>query len=158
MVGKLVLALSLFVLSQPGTSSVAHAETHEIKMMNKHPDNKKERNVFVPAVIKIKPGDTVRFVVGSKGHNTETIKDMFPEGGKTWKSDLSKEFELTLDKPGIYGFRCTPHYILGMVGVIIVEGDGWNANLETAKAKKHHGRIAKKRFTAIWEEVDRLTK
>ena len=36
--------------------------------------------VFEPALVKIEPGDTVKFVATNKGHNAETIKGMLPEG------------------------------------------------------------------------------
>lgn len=154
---KLVMFLGLFLMSPPLASIGAFAETHEVQMLNKHPDDKKKRNVFVPAVIKIKPGDTVKFVSGSKGHNTESIKGMIPEGGKPWKSKISRDFEVTFDQPGIYGYRCTPHYTLGMVGIVIVEGDGWDANLEAAKGVKQRGR-SRKIFDALWAEVDQIMK
>ena len=97
--GLLILAITCLTLSvQP-----SHAATHEIKMYNKDPDNKKNRMVFVPRILKIQPGDTVKFISASKGHNSESIKGMIPAGAKKWKSKIGKDFELTLDKPGIYG-------------------------------------------------------
>jgi plastocyanin len=36
--------------------------------------------VFEPALVKIEPGDTVKFVAANKGHNAETIKGLLPEG------------------------------------------------------------------------------
>ena len=152
---QLVLVLGLVLWSFPIASISAHAETHEVLMLNKDPDNKKERNVFIPAVIKIKPGDTVKFVSSDKGHNSESMKGMIPEGVPKWKSKISKHFEVTFEKPGVYGYRCTPHYTLGMVGIVIVEGDGWDANLEAAKSIKQRGK-AKKRFKSMWKEVDAL--
>ena len=150
---KLIILLGVFFLSLPLASVGAFAETHEVQMLNKHPDDKKKRNVFVPAVLRIKPGDTVKFVSGSKGHNTESMKGMIPEGVDKWKSKISKDFELTFEKPGVYGYKCTPHYTLGMVGLIIVEGDNWKANLAAAKRVRQLGK-AKKVFNAIWAKVD----
>ena len=152
---KLIMLLGVALLSLPLASIPAHAETHEVLMLNKDPNDKKKRNVFIPLVIKIKPGDTVKFVSVDKGHNSESIEGMIPEGVEKWKSKLSKDFELKLEKPGIYGYFCTPHYGAGMVGIVIVEGDGWDANLEAAKSVKHRGR-AKKIFRVLWEEVDKL--
>ncbi|MBK17312.1 MAG: pseudoazurin [Rhodospirillaceae bacterium] len=131
-----------------------HAETHVVKMLNKDPDNKKKRNVFIPSVLKIKPGDTVHFVAVNKGHNTQSIKGMIPKGAKTWRSKFSKDFKITFDKPGVYGYRCAPHYVLGMVGLIVVEGENWKANMAAAKKVKQHGR-AKKIFNALWRELDK---
>lgn len=153
----LILLLSAALFLFPAGIGVALAETHEVLMLNKDPNDKKKRNVFIPAVIRIKPGDTVKFISGSKGHNTESMKGMIPEGTKPWKSKLSKDFELTFDKPGVYGYRCTPHYTLGMVGIVIVEGDGWDANLEAAKAVRQRGK-SKKLLEALWTEVDEIMK
>ena len=131
----------------------AQAETHEVLMYTKNPDNPKEKNVFVPKVLKIQPGDTVKFVSAQKSHNTESIKGMIPDGAEKWKSKVSKDFEITFDKPGIYGYKCTPHSSLGMVGLVVVEGDGWDADLAAMKKVKQRGK-AKKVFTAIWEELE----
>ncbi|MEM6495256.1 MAG: pseudoazurin [Pseudomonadota bacterium] len=133
----------------------AIAETYEVKMFNKDPENKKLRNVFKPAVIKIKPGDTVKFISVDKGHNAESMKGMIPEGAQKWRSKISKDFELKLDKPGVYGYRCTPHYGLGMVGIIIVEGEGWDQNLAAAKEVKQRGK-SKKVFKELFAQLDKL--
>lgn len=144
-----VFSVALGVLLAPVASL---AETYEIKMLNKHPDDKKKRNVFIPDFIKIKPGDTLVFVSTDKGHNTESIDGMIPEGVEEWKSKLSKDFEITFDKPGVYGYKCTPHFTLGMVGLVVVEGDGWDANLEEAKKVRLRGK-AKKEFQGIWTQL-----
>ncbi|MEM9473118.1 MAG: pseudoazurin [Pseudomonadota bacterium] len=143
-----------FLASLPFVSrAIASDNVVEVKMLNRHPDNKKIRNVFLPRVVKIKPGETIKFVSVDKGHNSESLKGMIPEGAEKWKSKVSKDFELTIDKPGIYGYKCTPHATLGMVGMIIVEGEGMTANLETAKAVRHRGK-AKKVWAEIWAEVE----
>ncbi len=112
----------------------AMAEVHEVQMLNKDPGNKKLKNVFIPAVLKIQPGDTVKFVSVNKGHNTQSIKGMIPEGAEKWKSKLSKDFEITFKQEGSYGYKCSPHYALGMVGLILV-GD-YTSNFEAIKGKK----------------------
>ena len=149
--GLLILAVTCLMLSvQP-----SHAATHEVKMYNKDPDNKKNRMVFVPRILKIQPGDTVKFISASKGHNTESIKGMLPAGVEKWKSKIGKDFELTLNKPGIYGYKCTPHFGVGMVGLVVVEGDNWQANLEDAKKAKKVGK-SKKIFKEIWSELETM--
>ena len=149
-----VLAALLFVLAGAlAVPAMAVAETHEVKMLNKDPDDPKKRNVFVPAFLKIKPGDTVRFVSTNKGHNSESIEGMIPEGSETWKSKISRHFSITFEKPGVYGYKCTPHFLLGMVGLILVEGEGWDANLEAAKSIRQRGK-AKKEFEALWAQLE----
>ena len=42
---------------------------------------------------------------------------------------------------------------MGMIGLIVVEGDGMLDNLEEAKSAKHRGK-AKKAWKALWDEAD----
>ncbi|MEM9359985.1 MAG: hypothetical protein AAGB04_27685, partial [Pseudomonadota bacterium] len=62
------------------SAPILAAETHVVEMLNKHPTDKKKRNVYYPAVVYAKPGDTIKFVSKDKGHNAETIKGMLPKG------------------------------------------------------------------------------
>ena len=77
---------------------------------------------------------------------------MIPDGANKWKSKIGKDFEVTLQIPGVYGYKCTPHYGIGMVGLIVVEGNNWRANLQKAKKARKVGK-AKKVFEEIWAEV-----
>ncbi|MEM1276472.1 MAG: pseudoazurin [Pseudomonadota bacterium] len=132
--------------------SMAKAEAVSVDMLNKDPDGK-GRNIFKPRLLKIQPGDTVTFVPSDKGHNSASIKGMTPEGGETWDGKINKEVSVTLTKPGFYGYKCTPHEAGGMVGLIIVEGDGKLDNLEAAKKVRAKGR-AKKIWKEIWAEAE----
>ncbi len=122
--------------------------TVEIEMLNKHPEDKKRRMVFYPLIQVVQPGTTVKFVASSKGHNSASMDGMIPEGVEPWKGKINQEVEVTFDKPGFYGYKCTPHVNLGMVGLIIVEGEGKMDNYEAAKAVKHRSKAAK-----IWDEI-----
>ncbi|SFL83904.1 pseudoazurin [Methylobacterium pseudosasicola] len=130
-----------------GAAAGAQATEVSIKTLNSGPGG---MMVFDPAFVKIQPGDTVRFVPTDKGHNAELIKGMAPEGAPTFKTVVGKEEAVTFDKPGLYGFKCAPHYIMGMVGLIEV-GDK-PENLEAAKAVQH-GKLAAKRFEPLFEKV-----
>jgi len=126
--------------------------THVVEMLNRNPDDKKQRNVFSPSILRIHPGDTVSFVPTDKGHNSVTIDGMLPEGAEPWNGKISKEVSVTYEVPGVYGYKCTPHYGVGMVGLIIVEGEGMLDNADAARDVKHRGK-AKKVFADIWDEV-----
>ncbi|SFH97005.1 pseudoazurin [Methylobacterium brachiatum] len=130
-----------------GATAGAYATEVSIKTLNSGPGG---MMVFDPAFVKIQPGDTVRFVPADKGHNAELIKGMAPEGTPSFKTVVGKEETVTFDKPGLYGFKCSPHYIMGMVGLIEV-GDKPD-NLEAAKAVQH-GKLAAKRFEPLFEKV-----
>ncbi|MEM9732262.1 MAG: pseudoazurin [Pseudomonadota bacterium] len=122
-------------------------------MLTKDPDDRKNRNLFSPRIVKVKPGDTVKFVSAEKGHNSASSKGMVPEGTEGWKGKISKDIEVTFDKPGVYGYECTPHASLGMVGLVIVEGEGMTDNLEAAKKVRQRGK-SKKVWQEIWAEVE----
>ncbi|MBO9473310.1 pseudoazurin [Shimia sp. R10_1] len=146
---QLMLAGAALLVARP---SIAQS-TVDIQMLNKDPDDKKRRMIFKPLIQVVQPGDTVRFVSVDKGHNTQSVAGMLPDGAEEWKSKISKDFEVTLTVPGFYGYKCTPHTAMGMVGLIIVQGDGILDNYEAAKSVKHKSRMQKV-WDQIWEQVD----
>lgn len=127
-------------------AGVAQAADHQVQMLNK---GEKGAMVFQPDFIVAAPGDTVTFVPTDKSHDAESIKDMIPEGATPFKSKMNEQITVTLDKEGIYGIKCTPHYGMGMVALVLV---GKPTNLEQAKAVKQTGK-AKKVFEALLAQV-----
>jgi pseudoazurin len=125
----------------------ALAADFEVKMLNKGAAG---AMVFEPAFVQVQPGDTVTFVPTDKGHNVETIKDMLPEGAETFKSKINEEFTVTFDKIGVYGIKCTPHFAMGMVGLIFVGDD--LTNLDAIKAVKVPKKVGE-RFDEIYAEL-----
>lgn len=140
----LTLACASLLLSLGGG---AHAAEHTVKMLNSSPNGPM---VFEPAVIKVAPGDSVKFVATDRGHNIETIKGMAPEGTPYIKSPISKDETVTFEKEGVYGLKCSPHYIMGMVAIVVV-GTKLD-NLDQAKAVDH-GKLAKKRVDGYLAQV-----
>lgn len=124
-----------------------------VEMLNKHPDNKKLRMLFSPRLIAIEAGDSVLFQAVDRGHNSASMKGMIPEGASPWKGKIGKDIEVKFDIPGFYGYVCTPHATMGMVGMVVVKGPGMMDNLEASKAFKHRGK-AKAVFKEIWQEAD----
>jgi pseudoazurin len=99
-------------------SGAALAAEHVVKMLN---DNGKgEYMVFEPSYIEAAPGDTVKFVAVDQFHNAETIPEIWPEGAAAFKGELSKDVTLTVDKEGIYGIKCLPHFPMGMMALVVV--------------------------------------
>lgn len=117
-----------------------------VEMLNKAP-NSKERNVFEPALIRIEPGDTVTWVSRDRGHNVEFVRGAVPSGVKPFRSALSKDASYTFTEPGVYVYKCTPHYGMGMVGVVVV---GEPVNLVDVQGKKYPGK-AKNRVAELLE-------
>lgn len=124
---------------------------HVVLMLSRGCGDKRSTNVFEPPILRIEPGDTVSFVAEQRGHNAASMKDMIPAGAEPWKGKINQEIAVTLTQPGVYGYVCTPHYGLGMVGVIVVGGD--LSNLADLRSVRHRGR-AKKAFAALLDEVE----
>lgn len=127
--------------------------THEVLMLNVNPDDPGQRMVFSPRLLVINPGDTVQFVATDRSHNSQAVRDMVPEGAEPWTGRINEEIAVTLDVPGVYGYACQPHYSMGMVGMIIVRGEGMTANAEAARSARHRGH-GNRAFEEIWAEVD----
>ncbi len=88
--------------------------------------------VFEPAVLHVAVGDTVHFVPTDLAHNAESVAGLTPEGSVTWTGLMSQKVSVTLDKEGVYVYKCLPHEIMAMVGVIVA---GKPTNLEEIKEK-----------------------
>ena len=124
-------------------ASPAAAKDVQVKMLNK---GNGRAMVFSPEVVKIAPGDTVTFVATDKGHNAEIISTMIPAGAAPFKGKMNQGLTVKFTKAGTYGYKCLPHYGMGMVGVVIVGNGGPNA--AQAKAVSHPGK-AKQVFASI---------
>jgi pseudoazurin len=124
-------------------ATVVQAAEVEVKMLNKGAEG---AMVFEPALVKIAPGDTVHFVAVDKSHDVLSIDGMIPEGATPFVGELSKDLTATFTVPGVYGYKCKPHYGMGMIGLVIV---GDPVNLEAVKAVKQTG-LAKKRFAVLF--------
>ncbi|MBX9861814.1 MAG: pseudoazurin [Hyphomicrobium sp.] len=122
---------AIALLTAGSFAGTAGAEEHVVKMMNAN--GKGKFMLFEPEVVHAKVGDTVKFVPTNKGHNAETIPGLWPEGAAELKGELNQEAVLTIEKPGIYGIKCLPHYPMGMIG-LVVAGDLTNkAQLDSYK-------------------------
>ncbi len=89
---------------------------------------------FDPPVVKVNPGDTVRWVCKSGCPHSATAYSTangkaqgIPAGGPSWDSKLlskvGDEFAFTFPAdapPGTYAYFCSPHEAAGQVGLLIV--------------------------------------
>ena len=104
------------------------SEAYTVKMLNQGATGVM---VFEPAFLKINVGDTVTFESTDAAHNSASIPGMIPSGASPWNGQLSRDISVTFEIPGVYGYQCTPHAMMAMVGVIQVGDD--NSNIEIAK-------------------------
>lgn len=112
-------------------ASPAVAKDFQVKMLNKGMS-------FEPKLVRVAPGDSVTFVATDKGHNAESIMSMLPPGATAFKGKMNQSVTVKFAKPGVYGFKCLPHYGMGMAGAVIV-GNG-APNKAQAMAASHPGK------------------
>ena len=136
------------LLAFTGTASAAEVN---VSMLNKSTQGP-GLFVFEPAIVTIKPGDTVKWSATTPGHNVEFVKGAVPDKVELFRSPLSKDAVYSFSVPGIYVYKCTPHYGMGMVGVVVV-GDK-PANLKTVGALKFPGK-AQAAVTAALAQIKR---
>lgn len=129
----LLAAAALAVAILPAT-----AADYQVKMLNK---GAKGMMVFEPDLVKVQPGDTVTFVATDAGHDAMSVPGMLPDGAQPFEGQIGKDLTVTFTQPGVYGVKCKPHYVMGMVGVVVV-GDP-APNLDAAKAAKNPGKAGK---------------
>ena len=139
---KTAIAGAMLLLATFG----AQAAEHEVKLLNKGAAG---AMVFEPSFVKAAVGDTVTFVATDKGHNVEAIADMLPAGVETFKSKMGEDFVLTLTAEGLYGVKCTPHFMMGMVGLIQA---GAPVNQDAVTAVELKGK-AKTRFEPLLAQI-----
>ena len=121
-----------------------------VDMLTKAPDSN-ERNIYAPDLIRVDVGDTVTWLSTDKGHNVEFIRGAVPEGVDIFRSRISQDASFTFTVPGVYAYKCTPHYGLGMVGVVIVGDD--TSNLAEIADKRFPGK-SKERMADILSRIE----
>ena len=142
-----LLVLMIFVISVPAFSA-----DHTVEMLS---SSDGQMMVFKPAVLKINPGDTVTWKATNPGHNTASINGMSPDSSLQWDGKINEELKITFTKEGVYGYKCTPHYILGMVGVVSVGDNTTNLSAASAYAADAEKKFAtnKDRFSKYINEL-----
>jgi len=78
-------------------------------------------NVFNPASVKIKVGQTVRWTWAGGVHDVVSGTNCTDDG--KFKSELmgGGTYDKKFDTAGTFPYYCTPHCTMGMVGEVIVE-------------------------------------
>jgi pseudoazurin len=151
-----LLATTVAIPLLPAPRLRAQTASHEIAMLNADPENRRRQMVFRPAVLRVQPGDTVRFVPVDRGHNAQSLDGMTPEGAAPFRSRINEPLELTLTVDGIYGYVCQPHATMGMMGLILC--GNFTVNLEAVRAAGRglRGRASTERFAEYLAEAEAI--
>ncbi len=131
------------------TAGLSQAQAREIVVHMKN-NGAEGAMVFEPSFVKAAVGDTIKFMPTDKTHNAETIATMLPDGAAPAVGKINETLVVKVDKPGLWGFKCKPHYTMGMVALVQVGAKP--ANLAAARAAKLPP-IAQKRMTAMLAKV-----
>ncbi len=103
--------------------TVSFAADITVEMLNKRSDG--QIMVYSENISRINVGDTITWTPTTKGHNVEFLTG--PEGWEIPKrSKMNKEYSYKFDLPGIYLYQCTPHKGMGMIALVVVDGDTSN--------------------------------
>jgi plastocyanin len=103
-IGKSLAALLLVI----GVHVETDAATVTVEMRN---------NVFVPANITIQTGDTVTWVQRGSNHDTVSYDGLWDSGFLR----LNDTFSFKFNNAGSFGYYCTPHEQVGMIGNVTVQ-------------------------------------
>ena len=130
----------LFAITAIFFTNTLSAATFEVEMLNRLG---KESMVYSQSIVNIQSGDTVKWLATTKGHNVQFLS--VPEGVGTFRSKLNVDTEYTFTLPGIYLYQCTPHKNMGMIAVVVFDGNKDNLNAITSArvAGKSKQRLAK---------------
>ena len=68
---------------------------------------------------------------------------------------MNENIKIQFDIEGVFGYKCTPHYILGMVGLIVVGNPSSNLDKAKAFAEDAQSKFAtnKERFLEYFSNV-----
>jgi len=141
---KRAIALSACLCAAPVAAS---ARTVDVQMLDTSANGGPG---FSPDIVRIAPGDSIHFVATNPGHTVQSMPNMVPDGAPAFSSGASKDLTVTFQKPGIYGYKCGPHYMIGMVGIVVV-GDSRNEGTVT---KVPQSGMAKDAFKTLFEQLD----
>ncbi len=112
-----------------------------IEMLNKREDGK--RMVYSQDVTNIELGDTIKWIPKDGGHNVEFLAG--PSGFELPpKSYINREVSLKFDIAGIYLYVCSPHSLMGMIGLVVVGGDTSNKETISVASKDIGGKGTRK--------------
>lgn len=98
-----LLFCGLFILSTANSK-----ETHTVKGVGVQ---------FKPDIVFADQGDIIEFR-DMPTHFVDTVK--IPEGADKMFSEMGANYSYEIDKPGIYFYKCPPHWGARMGGLIIV--------------------------------------
>lgn len=128
------------------TGVPSHAAEYQVRMLDHGANGTMQ---YDPQLLKIARGDTVHFLATDPDHNVQSIDGMTPPGSNAFSGAIGQNLTVTFTTPGVYGYRCTPHGTLGMVGLIVVGNPVNEAQAKAAAMPGMAGRVFAKLFDTL---------
>ena len=100
---------------------------HVVKMLN---EGNQGAMIFEPAFIKINTCDSITFEMTDAGHNAVTVAA--PNDSIPFDTEYKPSTTVQFDTNGLYLYKCTPHAMMAMAGLIQVSDAN---NKEAMKAE-----------------------
>jgi pseudoazurin len=94
--------------------------------------------VFEPAFIKINTCDSITFEMTDAGHNAVTVAG--PNDSIPFDTKYQPSTTVQFDTNGLYLYKCTPHAMMAMAGLIQVS-DASNKEAMISEIEKFEGTV-----------------
>lgn len=112
-----IWTIALAIVLAIALNATAYAKNHEVKLLTSDSDG--QTMIMSPGYLKVAVGDTVTFIPSDASHNVESVS--IPAKATKFASPMGKKVSYTFNENGVYLYKCTPHFVLGMLGVIQVD-------------------------------------
>ena len=99
---------------------------HVVKMLN---ESNQGAMIFEPAFIKINTCDSITFEMTDAGHNAVTVAA--PNDSIPFDTEYKPSTTVQFDTNGLYLYKCTPHAMMAMAGLIQVSDASNKEELKT---------------------------
>ncbi len=130
-----ILKLSSVIFILLSSNISFGSETYIVKMLN---NSEQGSMVFEPAFIKINKGDSITFEMTDAGHNAVTVAG--PAGSTPFDTKYKPSTTVQFDTNGLYLYKCTPHAMMAMAGLIQVS-DANNKEVMISAIEKFEGTV-----------------
>ena len=133
-------------------ATLAVAETYEIdQVIDLSAMTPEEVYRFEPDFLWIEPGDTLRILNSTGNHTVTAIEGMWPDGVDLVDIEHKPVADVTLDVPGVYGFRCKVHGRHGMFALVVVGSP--DSNLDEIEYT-NIGELGRRIFAGLFEKME----
>ncbi|MDD7969646.1 plastocyanin/azurin family copper-binding protein [Roseinatronobacter alkalisoli] len=149
----LLLGMGASVLALRPSALLGQTQ-HSVTAHNRAPDG--TQMAFAPAILRIRPGESVRFGHADRGHSFQSYDDTLPDGARSFGGGVGETIDVTFRAEGTYGYFCRPHQAMGMIGFVLVGDFTRNLAAVRAASAARPGPMIARRVAEYMGEIDRI--